>query len=90
MTRRYDRSTDSVGPVRLTLELCRRLDSGNACWTLVASIPGRESVALYRYDGRGGRLTESQLRDLSTTVANLAETAVITVDGSQQELRLVT
>jgi hypothetical protein len=77
---------DPVGTVRLCVELCRRTDGRETHWSVVASLPGREGAAIYRWTGERGYLTESQLRDMVGRLSKVVTNCVLLTDGLQQEL----
>jgi hypothetical protein len=77
---------DRVGRVRLVLELCSRPSGNDVLWSVVASLPGRESEARYRWRGKDGRVDDGQLEDIQATIGSLVAACVLLIDGAQQQL----
>lgn len=79
-----------VGDVRLCLELCRRLDGLDPVWTVVASIPGRETVSRRSWKVIGRTLNEKQLEDVVAFVGRAVSDATLLIDGVQGQLPVAT
>lgn len=75
-----------VGRFRLCVELCSFASETGVHWTIIASLPGRETAYKRRWHGSSGRLNESQLEDMQAFVGQLVDNAVTMIDGSQQSL----
>ena len=88
MAKRHLDEVRPTGSVRLCVELCRRLDGRCAQWALVASLPGREGAAIYRWDNHSGRLNTSQVADICGRLEKLVTAAITIHDGMQEELPL--
>lgn len=80
-----DRSADRC---RLTIGLNVRSGLSNDIWSVVATIPGRESVSIRRWKAVRGTLTRSQLNDMAHYVAQQVSVSAELLTGEPGEVRL--
>lgn len=74
------------GRVHLVIELAHLLHDGEAVWSVVASLPGREGTLTRRWRADGPRMTFRNMQDLTATVQLWIANAIVCKDGVQQEL----